>query len=87
MTLNGDTLMANAGRDEARAEIPLSALALRPTGNEITITARPFEQWGDRENTREVHPATWMVTFDAAISVSEKDKKNKGSFRPHNYLH
>lgn len=65
VTLNGETLMANAGRDEARAEIPLSALALRPTGNEITITARPFEQWGDRENTREVHPATWRVVTPA----------------------
>lgn len=65
MTLNGRTLREQAARDEARVEVPLEALALRPTGNRLVFTARPFAAWRDRENTREVHPAAWRVVTPA----------------------
>lgn len=61
VTLNGQTLLADAGPDEARTEVALAGLPLRPTGNRLVITAQPFQEWRDRENTAEVHPAMWRV--------------------------
>lgn len=65
VTLNGRALMENASREEARAEISLETLGLRATDNRLAITARPFAEWRDRENTGEVHPASWRVVTPA----------------------
>jgi beta-galactosidase len=59
--LNGTPLMEDVPADRAHTEIPLADLIFPPGLNRLTITAKPFTEWRDRENTRERHPAVLRV--------------------------
>ncbi|MFP4283527.1 MAG: DUF4982 domain-containing protein, partial [Opitutales bacterium] len=56
-TLNGNVLYRDADRAEARAECPLEPADLRPTGNVLRLEARPYTDWGEREDIARNHPA------------------------------
>ncbi|MCB0719737.1 MAG: DUF4982 domain-containing protein, partial [Bacteroidetes bacterium] len=65
VTLNGVVLQDKVAADRAHTEIPIEALTLRPTGNRLKIAALPFREWRNRENIREVHPASWRIVTSA----------------------
>lgn len=57
--LNG-TVLAMAGA-ETRSQLTLAAGQLKPRGNVLQITAKPFEQRNAREQLREVQPAVLRI--------------------------
>ncbi len=66
VTLNGRELLRDAAPSQARIELPLDGLDLKPTGNTVRIEATRFAEWSARESIRETHPASLRVTTPPA---------------------
>ena len=65
VTLNGRPLYANAAPDQARMEVPLAKLDLKPKGNRLRIEATKFTDWGARGALAQLHPASWSFVIPA----------------------
>lgn len=66
VTLNGRVLLRDAAPTQARTEIALGELALRPSGNTLRIESTRFAEWSAREGIRETLPAAIRITTPAA---------------------
>jgi beta-galactosidase len=66
VTLNDRVLMRDAVPTAARTELPVSGLALKPTGNHLRIEATRFGDWSARESIRGTHPASLRISTPAA---------------------
>jgi beta-galactosidase len=66
VTLNGADVPAAASAALAPAAIALRPEQLKPTGNVLRVSAKPFAQRGAREHLREVQPAVLRVAVPPA---------------------
>lgn len=64
-TLNGKTLYVNVTEDEAAAEFDISDIELLDTGNVLRIEAKPFRDWGKREEVAAFPPASFAFKSPA----------------------
>jgi len=64
-TLNGRPLYTDATPEQARFSLLLAVDTLRPTGNLLRIEATRYEDWGMRDNVKQVTPAQLRIDTPA----------------------
>jgi len=66
VTLNGRVLMRDVAPAQARTEIALADLPLRPGGNTLRIESTRFAEWSERESIGRAHPVSLCVVTPPA---------------------